>query len=916
MNQKWNAAFAILLSTSACAGTTTKQPSPSGSSDAAEDADVAGNADAYSVADVANTDSTGSAETASPAVVDASTPDAQTTVVTNPDASADAALMGNFTISLAATAPVQRLDLLFMIDNSESMGDKQVLLADAVPDMLERLVTPNCVDANGYPNGAVVDANGACAQGSPEFAPIHDMHIGIVSSSLGGRGGAGARAPYASGDPCNPSGDGTIAANAPGTTPVHMNDKGELLNRAGEDEHWISNASPDNYLAWFPNVTANRGGGTAPQPAVTNVGNPVTVTVADVALNPLPDDTTLIGAFQDMLVGVHERGCGYEAQLESWYRFLIEPNPYSSISYSSDGVPVVSYVGVDATILQQRAAFLRPDSAVAVIVVTDENQQVVDPLQLSGTAWAFENATFPGSPGWPNYGATEGTKVCQTNPLDPDCACCATIADPTEVAADCQNQADSGPPVYYTPAALDEPNLRFYHMKQRFGVDVGYPSSRYVRGLTGLYVPKQSYDRYADGTMVACTNPLYAAALPTSATSSELCNLPANTTGRTPGGNLVYYAAITGVPHELLQSVPGDGECPATTAAGDCPQKSTLTAADWVRILGQDPENYNFTGVDFHMLESWVPRSQTVAQAAEAMNYSNCLPGSSDTCDPINGREYDTGAGQLGYADLEYACTFPLSTPKDCTQPQYANACDCQHDPDSGAPLEPNGTSSLCQQVGGVYTTTQTYGKAYPAIEELSVARQLGQFGIVSSLCPIHPVASSSTDPLYGYRPAVNAIVDRLKWVFEVSCNVPTLATDSSTGLVSQCVVLATFNDGSTTCAAAGPGYSDVTSGLADFKQAQHNNWVAAGGPAMGTPDPSTMLTCQLNEIPPPSWPAPADSSWCTGVSDRQGWCYVENASGGPSTATCLQQILFAGGGPPKNAALTLSCAGSGIQTR
>ncbi len=419
---------------------------------------------------------------------------------------------------------------------------------------------------------------------------------------------------------------------------------------------------------------------------MTLAGNAVNITVADAVVTPAPDDTTLIGAFQDMIVGVHEQGCGYEAQLESWYRFLIEPNPYASIVYSTGGVPQASYSGVDQTIIQQRAAFLRPDSLVAIIVVTDENQEVADPLQLSGTAWAFENANFPGSPGWPNYGATEGTKACASNPEDPNCTCCATIADPATLAAECQNQADSGVPIYYTPQALDMPNIRFFHMKQRFGVDVGFPSSRYVNGLTSAAVPDQSYNQNASHTaLIGCTNPLFAAALPKDTNpGTELCNLPPNTTtGRLPGGNLVYYAAITGVPHQLLQSTPGDGECATGTAAADCPQKSQLTDADWVTILSTDPENYNFTGVDFHMLESWSPRTQALAQAAGAINYSNCPPGSPDNCDPINGREYDTTAGQLGYSDLEYACTFPFTTPKDCTLPQYNGACDCQHDPDA-----------------------------------------------------------------------------------------------------------------------------------------------------------------------------------------------------------------------------------------
>jgi hypothetical protein len=84
---------------------------------------------------------------------------------------------------------IDKVDLLFMIDNSPSMGDKQTLLALAVPNMISRLVTPNCLDAMGNVMGQV-DAMGNCGPGlKAEFSAVHDMHIGILSSSLGSRGG-------------------------------------------------------------------------------------------------------------------------------------------------------------------------------------------------------------------------------------------------------------------------------------------------------------------------------------------------------------------------------------------------------------------------------------------------------------------------------------------------------------------------------------------------------------------------------------------------------------------------------------------------------------------------------------------------------------------------------------------------------
>src|SRR5262245_18718032 len=59
-------------------------------------------------------------------------------------------------------APATKLDILFMIDNSSSMGDKQDLLRQAIPTMLQRFVRPNCLDDGGKPVGPS-DANGNCA---------------------------------------------------------------------------------------------------------------------------------------------------------------------------------------------------------------------------------------------------------------------------------------------------------------------------------------------------------------------------------------------------------------------------------------------------------------------------------------------------------------------------------------------------------------------------------------------------------------------------------------------------------------------------------------------------------------------------------------------------------------------------------
>jgi hypothetical protein len=60
--------------------------------------------------------------------------------------------------------------------------------------------------------------------------------------------------------------------------------------------------------------------------------------------------------------------------------------------------------------------------------------------------------------------------------------------------------------------------------------------------------------------------------------------------------------------------------------------------------------------------------------------------------------------------------------------------------------------------------TKQYYAKAYPTIRELEVARLVGAQGIVGSLCPTHlSDNASNSDPLYGYRSIMTAVVNRLK---------------------------------------------------------------------------------------------------------------------------------------------------------
>ncbi len=603
-----------------------------------------------------------------------------------------------------------------MIDNSASMGDKQAMLAQAVPDLIDRLVSPRCLDTNNVPTGVTAQLDGTCPAGSrAEFVPVHDMHIGVVSSSLGGRGGDAC--PTTATNPANPA------------LSAHNDDRGELLNRGGVAsdptiETPVSDAAPSNFLSWFPSVASNAG---QPTPPTT----------------PLTQIATLVSDFTALVTGVHEHGCGFEAQNEAWYRFLVQPDPFDAITVTNGRATLT---GLDAVILKQRADFLRPDSLLAVIVVTDESEATADPLAIGGQGWAFENESFPGS----TLGtAPEGTIECSqldvnnpgtTGPNSPSCTSCALIASDPNFATRCPKDGANGTNGYLDPSD-DNINVRFFHQKQRFGVTSAYPTSRYIRGLTAPTVPDSAHEHDASGNydgdqdaQANCVNPIFAQNLPKTATD-ERCALTRGP--RTQ--DLVYYAAIAGVPHQLLQVDPNNP---------DSAEKASLSASDWSLILGKDPEHYDFRGADFHMVESLDPRTTNTGGWA---NVSACGTTSANTCDPLNGREIATNK-----ADLQFACVFQLTQPKDCTQPKYAGACDCA----SGA-LDSN--TQLCQG------TTQVAAKAYPAVREMIIAHAMSQVnaqnggqGIVSSLCPIHVAEAAPGDPLYGYRPAVEAILRRI----------------------------------------------------------------------------------------------------------------------------------------------------------
>jgi hypothetical protein len=371
-----------------------------------------------------------------------------------------------------------------------------------------------------------------------------------------------------------------------------------------------------------------------------------------------------------------------------------------------------------------------------------------------------------------------GTSACATYPGSTACTSCQfgdNTSDPS-----CQLGKYSKPNDWGYDL-----NLRHVHEKQKYGVDIQFPIQRYVVGLTSPRVPNRDGEYPPNATTSAsgvavgyqgllasnrnCTNPLFAAKLPApppgmsaaqwQPTADELCNLPLGSRN----APYIFYSHIGGVPHQLLQVDPKDA---------DSPQKASLTASDWQLILGEDPLDYDYTGIDPHMVESYQSRS---AVHVPVGGFPVALSTSATGTDPISGREFTTDSLTAEHqgllVDREYACTFPLTAPRDCSDaataadPTLLDSCDCLTAmPGTGA-FTHDQVPPVCNDAN---PTQQDHAKAYPTIRELLLAQQLGQVpganeGVISSLCPIHTTEATPGDPLFGYRPAMSALVDRLK---------------------------------------------------------------------------------------------------------------------------------------------------------
>lgn len=666
---------------------------------------------------------------------------------------------------------IDKLDLLLVIDNSPAMSDAQVLLARAVPSLVDRLINPPCVAQDGTPGKTPASPDTACDPGfARKYQPVADLHVGVVSTSLGGHGA-------------------TLCSPASATWSPAQDDAGHLVGKARSG---ISTYQGEGFLAWDPSSDAAK----------------------------LDQDVA------NMVFANGEAGCPLSAPLEAWYRFLVDPDPPASVTKGDPGKTVTS--GTDGELLAERAAFLRPDSLVDIVMISDKDDcSVAD----TGLGWLVGYDASP----LPN-----ATSVCATNPNDKCCHSCG-LTDPAGCPHDpiCDTQPN-------LPAAADPMSLRCWDQKRRFGLatdpthpEAGllYPTGRYSNAIKNATLCPAHLDLACKSGESGVTNPLYA-------------------DGRAP--DQVYLAGVVGVPWQDI----------ATDETRDAPDRlSYLTATDldgagrWHDIVG-DPAKLEPPG-DPLMTETTEVRTGKNPFTNAAL----APPGAGPTANPINGHE----RAIANQDDLQYACIFPLDQPKDCSN--GGNACDCGPGHASDNPL--------CQAptTGSASSTTQYYGKAYPGIRELEVLREVGDNAVPGSLCP---KIADPANPDFAFNPVLAPITDRLSTGFAGRCLPQAVDVDPTTTQVACSVVEAIGGAPAAGLDCNRPGRAAITdASLRSDTLAQLKSKGVCD--AAGQPACASLLLCAVRQLDASTNPdaMSACENQTQAAAGASGFCYIANNASG-----------------------------------
>jgi len=458
---------------------------------------------------------------------------------------------------------VDKVDLLIVVDNSLSMADKQSELGRRMPQLIKALTNPDKDPKTG----------------KYKTTPVADLHVGVLSSSLGSHGTSA----------CDPS-----------VTNKHNNDHGKLMPRDGE----VPSGATGGWTVASDAAEPTDGpcpSGVAAMAPITWAFDPVKTPGTN--FSGESGSTQMQAATACVVSSVKDDGCGYEETWESAYHFLIDPAPYVSaevkctfgVSGDACGNNKIEVKGVDSEVIAQRNAFLRKDSLLAVIFLSDENDFSLKPASLNWLPWGYGAGQM--QRGWGGCANVpddfEPETAAEYNELHTKYNCFSCF----------ENASDANCKVPWAKDKLnndiDGRNERGLEMTKRFGYNFLWSRNRYVDGFSKAVAVG------SDGVTKA--NPIFA--------------------GGFRSTDLVIVAGIVGVPKVLVEDASGP---------------KLLTAADWEKIVGPIGKR------DPHMIESIAPRT---AQGVKKFAGDRSI-------DDINGGDRDvTDGDDLQYACIAKRAT-------------------------------------------------------------------------------------------------------------------------------------------------------------------------------------------------------------------------------------------------------------------
>jgi hypothetical protein len=272
--------------------------------------------------------------------------------------------------------------------------------------------------------------------------------------------------------------------------------------------------------------------------------------------------------------------------------------------------------------------------------------------------------------------------------------------------------------------------------------------------------------------------------------------------------------------------------------------------------------------------------------------------------DPRVGTDPSVNGGEWNIRerdDLQYACSFALDEPAECPAERGGSPvpCDCTYYGDAEY------QNPLCEGL------TQVRAKAYPSIRPLQVLRDYGENSIVASICPKNTTDSMASD--FGYRPAIAAIVERLKSRLTEKCLSRKLEVRQVEGGGQASCVIVEADPAGHGCdpdAARSEVTPQVAKHVRERMQRTHRCTDVDGDCldyqlcgieplAPGTPDYQSCLSSET----------PSGNGWCY-VAPDQGLGDASQVERCPPTEK--RKIRFAGKANPRKGSVTFfACAGA-----